>query len=230
MIKLTQQQVEIRQFITRMFLERGFAPSIEEISKEAQLELSKTEDLMRSLSESKALVLHPNQCQVWVAHPFSASPNSFWVQALQSKRGWWSNCSWCAMGVASLAQEEVKLISRWGGEEETFSVEVKNGKLSRTDFVVHMALPVSKLWDNVIHSCSLMLPFKSELAVDEWCERHRIQKGAVISAEKCFELSSKWYGTFLDPDWNRKSPEEVKTFFESIALDLEFKLLSRDRA
>lgn len=226
MIKLTAQQVKIRQFITRTFLENGFVPTAEEISTDSNLNISETEVLLKSLADNKALVLHPHKCEVWLAHPFSASPNSFWVQSINSKRGWWSNCSWCAMGVASLAREDVKLISRWGGEEETFSVEVKNGKLSQTDFVVHMALPVNQLWENVIHSCSLMLPFKSEADIDRWCEKHRIAKGAVISAEKCFELSSKWYGTYLNRDWNRKSPEEVKEFFASINLDLNFHKLN----
>lgn len=222
MIRLTPQQVQIRQFVTRTFLERGYVPTTEEISKYANLDISVTESVLKSLAENKALVLHPHKCEVWLAHPFSASPNSFWVQSLNSTQGWWSNCIWCAMGVAALAKEDVRLTSRWGGEEETFSIEVKNGKISDSDFVVHMALPVARLWDNVIHSCSLQLPFKSEEAVNQWCKRHRISKGSVISAEKCYELSSKWYGPYLDKDWNRKSPEEAKEFFSSIGLDLNF--------
>ena len=225
MIRLTEQEVKIRQFITRTFLEQGFVPSTTEIGQYANLDNSETEKLLKSLAENRALVLHPHKCEVWVAHPFSASPNSFWVQSLHTDRGWWSNCIWCAMGVAALAKEDVKLISRWGGEEETFSIEVKNGKLSRNDFVVHMALPVARLWDNVIHSCSLQIPFRSEEAVNEWCDRHRIEKGSVITAEKCYELSIKWYGSYLDTNWNRKSPEEAKEFFNSIGLDLNFKMI-----
>lgn len=223
MMKLNPMQVRARQFITRTFLEKGFPPTSQEVSQHIHLDNDETETLLKSLSENKALVLHPHKSEVWLAHPFSASPNTFWVKSLSSNKGWWSNCSWCAMGIASLAQEDVQIISRWGGEDETFVTEVRNGNLTNSNFFVHMALPVSNLWDNVIYSCSLMLPFKSENAVDVWCDRHRINKGSVISADKCFELSSKWYGIYLDANWNRKSPDEVKNFFASIELDLNFK-------
>ncbi|MBL7558119.1 MAG: hypothetical protein JNM24_19975 [Bdellovibrionaceae bacterium] len=223
MVKLDKTQVKVRQFVTKTFLEKGFVPTSEEIGHYMNLGKVETENTLRSLAESKALVLHPHKCEVWLAHPFSASPNAFWVQSLKSKIGWWSNCIWCAMGIAALSKEDVKLTSRWGGEGDIFDVEIKNGIISNSDFVVHMALPVARLWDNVIHSCSLQLPFKSEEAVDEWCHRHRISKGSVISAEKCYELSSKWYGPYLDVNWNRKSPEEAKEFFDSIGLDLNFK-------
>ncbi len=222
MEKLNADEVKIRQFITKQFLEKGFVPTSEEISIYANVSKSTIEDILKSLANKKALVLHPHNSEVWLAHPFSSSPNSFWVHSLTTKRGWWSNCIWCAIGVAALAGEDVRLTSRWGGEDELFSIEVKNGKLTNSNFVVHMALPVARLWDNVIHSCSLQLPFKNESAVNEWCTRHRISKGSVISADKCFELSSKWYGNYLDSNWNRKSPEEVKEFFDSIGLDLNF--------
>lgn len=129
------------------------------------------------------------------------------------------------MGISALFKQDVSLTSRWGGEGEQFKIEIKNGKLTNSNFVVHMALPVARLWDNVIHSCSLMLPFKNEDDINEWCKKHRIEKGNVISAEKCFELSTKWYGPYLDENWNRKGPEEVKAFFESIGLDLNFKVI-----
>jgi len=221
-VRLTEQQVKIRQFVTKTFLEKGYSPTKNEIAEYVKVEPSNVESVLKSLAENKALVLHPHDSEVWIAHPFSGSPNSFWVQSLTSKKGWYSNCCWCAMGIAALAKEDVRLISRWGGEEETFSVDVINGRLSSSNFVVHMALPVARLWENVVHSCALMLPFKTEQDLIDWCQRHRVEKGSSISAEKCFELASKWYGTYLDKDWNRKSPEEAKTFFASIGLDLNF--------
>jgi hypothetical protein len=223
MIRLEPKEVEARQFVTRTFVERGSAPTSAEIAQRFGLSAEETAELLRKLVEKKALVLHPRAPEVWVAHPFSNSPNSFWVETLDGKQGWWSNCAWCALGVSALVKRDVRLISRWGGEKEQFAVEVKNGKLSSEDFVVHMALPVARLWDNVIHSCSLMLPHKDEAALEAWCERHRIKKGAVMRASKCYELAEKWYGPYLDPGWNRKSGEEVTDLFRSMGLDLEFR-------
>ena len=223
MVRLNGQEVIIRQFITRTFLKSGFAPRIVEIQREFGLSWDETLLILHSLAEKKALVLHPHTSEVWLAHPFSHSPNAFWVETLDSQQGWWSNCTWCAMGVSSLIKRDVRLLSRWGGESEPFEIEVRNGRLSRSDFVVHMGLPVSELWKNVIHSCSLMLPHKSENDLNAWCVRHRISKGSALKAEKCLELSEKWYGTYLDEGWNRKSSEEVDQFFSSIGLDLNFR-------
>ena len=223
MMKLSADQIQVRQFITRTFLEKGRPPVQADIANELSISAVDAKQILKSLAENKALVLHPKTDEVWIAHPFSSSPNSFWIEDIEGKVGWWSNCAWCAMGVAALAARPVRIISRWGGENETFAIEIRNGKLERTDFVVHFATPVPKLWDNVIHSCSMMLPHKSEKLLDEWCQRHRLERGASLSAEKCWELSQKWYGDYLHSQWNRKSPEEVKSFFNSIGLDLDFR-------
>lgn len=222
MVKLDSQQVKVRQFITQSFVQTGHPPHANEIAEKLALQPEKVKQVLKSLAENKALVLHPSSAEVWIAHPFSASPNSFWVQDLEEEMGWWSNCTWCAMGIAALVSKPVRLVSRWGGESETFTLEIRNGEIQHRDFIVHFATPVPRLWENVMHSCSMMLPHKSEKALDDWCKRHQFEKGASLSADKCWQLSKKWYGGYLDHDWNRKSPEEVMSFFRSIGLDLNF--------
>lgn len=225
MIKLTSEQVRARQYITKSFVDIGRAPTIEEMSQSFNLEGNEVESLLKTLASNRALVLHPENSEVWVAHPFSNSPNMYWVKSLVREQGWWSNCCWCALGIAALVKEDVQIFSRWGGEDESFEVQVKNGKLIGGKFIVHMPTPVSHMWDNVIHTCSLMLPFRSEISLDSWCQRHGVKKGPSLSGEKCLELASGWYGSYLDKNWNRKSGEEVEEFFSSIGLDLNFRTL-----
>lgn len=228
MIKLSEIQVQVRQMITRKFLDDGYMPPLSVLARAFNKTESEMADTLRELAANKALVLHPHVPEVWIAHPFCASPNSFWVEDINAQRGWWSNCTWCAMGVAALVKRDVRLYSRWGGEAKPFLLEIIDGVLCDSDFVVHMAQPVVRLWDNVIFSCSLMLPHRSADQLTQWCERHQIVQGAVLPAEKCWELSKKWYGSYLDDDWNRKSAEEVREFFDSIGLDLDFQPLVRD--
>lgn len=226
MIKLSEIQVQVRQMVTRYFLDFGYPPSVSLIAQSFNKAEPDLISIMQELEQNKALVLHPHQPEVWIAHPFSASPNSFWVEDLSNKKGWWSNCAWCAMGVAALAKRGVRLHSRWGGESEPFVLDIVNGELSTSDFVVHMAKPVARMWDNVIHTCSLILPHRSKEELAAWCNRHDVPLGAILPASKCWELSQKWYGSYLDDDWNRKNAEEVAEFFSSIGLDLNFQLLT----
>jgi len=48
-------------------------------------------------------------------------------------------------------------------------------------------------WDNVTYTCSLMLSFPSEQDVDEWCNRHGVDKGDVRKVEDFWPFAKKWY-------------------------------------
>jgi hypothetical protein len=236
----------MRQYITRFLLENGFAPTSHQIANELCLSYSQCITRLRSLADKHAIVLHPpHNSEIWVAHPFTNSPSPVWVGMLASNsniendatdaayrqlppRGWYAPCLWCAMGVAALVIKHydsgVSILTRYGGETEIFQLDItRDGKLSRSDFIVHMALPVSKLWHNVINACNLMLPHKRQSDLDAWCQRHAIHRGAALNADKCWELSYKWYGIYLDDNWNRMTTDQVREFFNSIGLDLEFR-------
>lgn len=230
MIRLTSTQVNTRQFITRFFLEKGFAPTAQEISEYLNCTTNEAAEHLKALAANKALVLHPHEASIWIAHPFSDAPNAVWVETIDSspQLSWWSNCPWCAFGIAALVKRNVKISAKLGGECESIEVDIIDGKPQYNhdyDAVVHLPIPAAKLWDNVIYSCSMQLFHRSEAAVNEWCQKHRKPKGGILSIDKCWQLAQGWYGTFLDPDWNRKSFEETRQYFASLSLDLDFKPL-----
>lgn len=222
MIQLTKEEVEIRQFIVRFFLDHGFAPSSTEIENKFSLDKKTVSLLLISIAEKKALVLHPHVPEIWVAHPFANAPSAIWVQCHEKELGWWSPCPWCAFGIAALAKVDVRIHARLGGESQPTEIDIIGGKLSRKDLVIHMPIAVSGLWNNVICSCSMMLFHTSEGSIDLWCKRHRFSKGGVLTLEQCWEIAKGWYGDSLNEDWNRKSMEEVEAFFREHMLDLSF--------
>ena len=214
MIPLSPIEVSARRFITLYFLEHGFAPTARQIA--SFLDMPDASGLLRSLAENRALVLHPHQDEIWVAHPFSAAPTLFWVQGRGI--GWWSNCCWCAYGIAAMAGD-CEIHCRWGGEAEP---AVLRGD---TQGFVHMPFPLNRLWDNVHYSCALMLPFRSRPEWESWCERHRAPRGHLISLETCRQLAASWYGQFLKPSWNRPSYEEAVSLLRSLGLAPDFSAL-----
>jgi hypothetical protein len=229
MIKLNPALVKTRQFITGYFLEKGFAPTAQEIAENTNNSLKEVTEQLKTLAANRALVLHPHDNSIWIAHPFSDAPNAVWVETTDEgdKKSWWSNCPWCAFGIAALAKRDVTISAKLGGESETIEIKVIKGKPqiddSNSSVVVHLPIPAARLWDNVIYSCSMQLFHRSESAVDEWCNRHRKPKGGVLSLDLCWRMAKGWYGPFLDPDWNRKSAEETAQYFASLELDLSFK-------
>jgi Alkylmercury lyase len=63
-----------------------------------------------------------------------------------------------------------------------------------------------------------MLAFRSEAHVDRWCERLRIPKGAVFTAQQAWGLGREWYATRLEPRWRRRTSEEAEAVFASLGL------------
>ena len=71
-----------------------------------------------------------------------------------------------------------------------------------------------------------MLAFRSEAHIDEWCRRHRIERGAVFALEQAWRLARAWHADRLSPEWRRATPEEAEAIFESIGLTGDFWRLS----
>jgi hypothetical protein len=71
----------------------------------------------------------------------------------------------------------------------------------------------------------MILFFESEEEILAWCHRHQKSPGGILTISQMWEIAREWYGRFLDPDWNRMSPEEVRQFFASHGLGLDFKPL-----
>ena len=73
-------------------------------------------------------------------------------------------------------------------------------------------------WHNVIYTCSTMLIFKNDTQINSWTKRHNIIKGDVQPIENIWEMSKKWYGNYLNPNWKKWTMKEAKDMF------LEFNL------
>lgn len=68
-----------------------------------------------------------------------------------------------------------------------------------------------------------MLLFRSEEHVDRWCAQWRLPRGATMSLWQQWQLAVAWYGPDRrDPQWRRRSIDEVHALFESIGLQGPF--------
>ncbi len=67
-----------------------------------------------------------------------------------------------------------------------------------------------------------MLLFRSEEHVERWCQTWRLPRGEVFSLEQQWGLAQAWYHDRLEPDWRRKTPDEVRTVFAGLGLTSGF--------
>lgn len=194
--------------ILQGFVERGHPPRLPEEAHPA----------LRQLEAEHGVVLHPGTTEVWIAHPFSASPTAVWVERREADRGWWAPCLWCAMGVVALAASDATIHVRFGGEAEAVAIRVDGAARVAPDACVHFPLPVRDAWNNVVHFCASVLPFRSEGDVAAWSQRHDLPRGAVVPLAQVLELARVWYGNHLAPDWRKWTVAEAQQIFTRVGL------------
>jgi hypothetical protein len=194
--------------ILRSFVDRGHPPRLPDDAHPA----------LRRLEADHGVVLHPGTTDVWIAHPFSASPTGVWVEQRGTGRGWWAPCMWCAMGIVVLAAPDATIHARFGGEAEPAVIGVAGATRVASDVCVHFAMPVCEAWNNVVHYCATVLPFRSAGEVAAWSARHDLPLGAVVPIAGVLELARVWYGNHLAPDWRKWTVAEAQAIFARVGL------------
>lgn len=222
MTKTGQIQLDaaVRHAINRHAVDVGYAPDVRILAARLQASAADIERSLARLNESHGLVLHPNSSRIWIAHPFSFSPTPFWVVA---ERGvWWANCAWCALGIAAMVEDDARIVTREGGEETSVEVHIRDKMVSESGLAVHFSVPTARWWDNVMYTCGTILFFRSVQEIDDWCNRHRIARGEVLSMDQAWALAQAWYGDYLNTKWRRRSRREAREIFDNLGLTGSF--------
>ena len=198
------------------FIKVGNAPSIDDLAAGLDQPRGAVVEGLKALQEYHGVVLHPGSSEIWVIHPFSTAPTPFWVQG--AKRAWWGNCAWCSLGIVALLKEDATITTTLGGETHQVSLRIEGGRLRDEGYLVHFPVPMKQAWDNVIYTCSTMLLFDSEVAIDRWCRSHRVPRGDAQPVAKVWEFAKTWYGRHLDEDWAKWSAAEARALFARFGL------------
>ncbi len=209
--RLGAEDEAVRGALTRAIARLGHAPSVADLSHELSRPPAEIEISLRRLADAHALLLHPGTIRPWVVHPFALSPGSCWVET--AKGGYWANCLYCACGIAAALKCDAHIHTRHGGEAPAVMFEVAKGGLRDTGDIFHLSTPAARWWDNVIFACASFQPFRSERDVDDWCRRHDLPKGAILTLPKLWEFASDWYGDYLKAPWKKRSLEKSEALF-----------------
>ncbi|CAM5398610.1 alkylmercury lyase family protein [Rhodanobacter lindaniclasticus] len=201
----------LHEAIITFFLGNQRAPTVSELAARFRCDEAAARAGLRALAEYHGAVLHPNSDEIWVVHPFSTAPTTCVVRS--GARAWWGNCAWCSLGLAHLAGGTATIETRIGALDDHVTIRIENGKLLDADYVVHFPLPMRKAWDNVIHTCSIMLMFRDEAQVDAWCATRGIPKGDVRPIGQIWNFAIEWYGRHADADWAKWSAREAVGLF-----------------
>ncbi len=142
--------LEVRNLTFAMFVEKGRAPTADEVARAARLSDREVEDAWRELHYEHALVLDPGTTEIRMAAPFSAVPTSFRVNA--ADRWWYGNCGWDAVGICAALHTNGRVETTCPDCGDTVALEVRERRIVDEDesLLFHCLVPAAHWWDDIL--------------------------------------------------------------------------------
>jgi len=142
---VTPFERRVRAAVYAWLLGTSRAPERDTLAASLAATPDEVDAALRRLAELHALVLAPGSTDIWMAHPFSALPTPFRVDA--GDRAYYACCAWDAAGILSLVGDG-RCTAACGDCGDDLSFEVAANFL-RGDAVVHFLVPARHFWDDI---------------------------------------------------------------------------------
>ena len=138
---------EVRLFVFRKAADTARVPQPPEIAAALRRPQSEVEEALRQLAAGKVLILAPNDGNIWAANPFCAVPSPFRVET--GGKSYWGICIWDALGIVATLGSDALIRAACGDCSEPMLLEIKAGRLTRSEGIIHFAVPAHHWWDNI---------------------------------------------------------------------------------
>lgn len=137
----------VRLYVFGVAAKTARVPTNTETAAALGLPQAEVEESLRRLAAGKALVLAPNNVNIWMANPFSAVSSAFKVRS----RGltYFAPCIWDALGIPAVLDADAEIETTCGDCGSSMGLVVRARTLAREEGVVHFALPALRWWDNI---------------------------------------------------------------------------------
>jgi hypothetical protein len=211
----------LRLAVYRSFVQVGRAPNAGDLAEQQMLDLGTVRAGLIELARARHLVLDRSG-HIVMAHPFSAVPLGFAVMGRQTL--WWGGCAWDSFALPHLLPEEGEVLvsTRCPACSRPHAWNVGNERPPDGDQVAHFLVPVSHMWDDVVHTCRHQRLFCSEDCVDSWCLATGSRRGYVMDLGTLWRFASHWYDGRLSRGYVRREPEAAKEYLRDVGLSGTF--------
>jgi hypothetical protein len=139
--------LEVRNLTYRMFVDRGRAPTAQEVAQAAKVSSAEVEAVWGDLHRDHELVLDPITKGIRMAIPFSAVPTAYRVQA--AGRWWYGNCAWDAIGVCAALQADGRIETSCPDCVEPITLEVRDQRVDDESLLFHSLVPGARWFDDI---------------------------------------------------------------------------------
>jgi hypothetical protein len=140
---IDERDLDLRRRTYATFVELGRAPAPEELGDRGEVVSG-----WRRLHEAHALVLDPATDELRMAHPFSAVPTSYRVEA--AGRWWYANCAWDAFGICAALHVDGVVEASCPDCGEPLRVGVHDRSPDDRGLLFHCLVPAAHWWDDIV--------------------------------------------------------------------------------
>jgi hypothetical protein len=138
---------EVRLYVFREAAETTRVPQPPQIAAALGRPQREVEQALRQLAAGKVLILAPNDGNIWAANPFCAVASPFRVDA--RGKTYRAICIWDALGIVAALGTDAVIRAACGDCSEPMSLEIAAGELTRSEGIIHFAVPAHHWWDNI---------------------------------------------------------------------------------
>ncbi len=199
----------------------GRAATSSQVAAELGMSVREAVTCFRALADDRHIVLNASG-EIEMAHPFATRDFGFSVKGKRTL--WWGGCAWDSFAIPHLVDDASPALiattcpacgaaHAWNANREAPPAGEQ---------IAHFLVPMSQVWDDVVHACENQRIFCSESCVDDWLERTGQSKGSVFSLEQLWHLAAGWYAAGLSAGYLRREPAEAAAYFRSVGLSGQF--------
>ena len=139
--------VDLRNLTYRMFVERGRAPTADEVAGRAGQAPATVHAAWHELHDAHALVLSPGTGELRMLNPFSAVPTAYRVHA--ADRWWYANCAWDALGICAALDTDGRIETSCPDCGEPLTLVVADQRVDDEPLLFHCLVPAARWWEDI---------------------------------------------------------------------------------
>ena len=138
---------QVRSFVYNHFADTTHPPNVDETAAHFNITIEEAGEYYKELHNRHAFFLEPETLMVRMAWPFSAIPTDFKVHA--NGKTYYANCAWDMLGMPALLKCDAVIETKCTESNEPVQLEVKDGKITNTELLIHFPLAFSRWYDDL---------------------------------------------------------------------------------
>jgi len=139
---------QIRHFVYNHFADTTLPPSVDVTAAHFNISPAEASEYYKELHNHHAFFLEPETLTIRMANPFSGLPTDFKVHT--NGKTYYANCAWDMLGIPAALKCDAVIETKFSESNESVQLEIKDGKVTNSELLVHFPLPFSRWYDDLV--------------------------------------------------------------------------------